>query len=193
MPTFEEIQQLVALAEERASQEVEIWVPEKPGDKIAGFVVELGSITTQFGEVFTTTIKTVSDYVENGEFKPGKEGKMIRVAWMGAVLKAQFQRMQPRPDDIVAFHYQNDITPKSGLEDYANIVAVVLDANTQKAKVPANVSVVVPTVDQIVNADPRTRELAMVDRTFEPFTEANETLPDKKKRSSQGTETEKTE
>jgi hypothetical protein len=149
MPTFDEINELIALAEKRAATEVETWIPEKPGDKISGTVVEIGSITTKYGDYATTTITP-----------HGRPDDLVRVAWMGAVLKAQYLRMRPAPDDIVAFHYQKDVAPQNGMNDYALIVAVVLDYRTGKAKMPVDLSVIVPTTEQIVTADPRTGEIA---------------------------------
>lgn len=172
MPSFEE---MLALAEQRAAMEVETWIPEKPGDRIAGIVTEVGSISTKFGDYYTTTLDTGKrEYIENGTPKQGATDKYIRVAWMGAVLKSQFERMVPCPGDMVAFHYQKDMTPANGKEDYALINSMVIDSKTGQAKMPVNLSVHVPSVEQVMNADPRTGELA---RTWEPL--PNETpFPD---------------
>lgn len=163
MPTREE---LLALAEERAAMEVETWIPEKIGDRISGETIEIGTITTKYGDYYTTTLDVIGNYVENGETKDG--GKYVRVAWMGAVLKAQFTRMQPRPTDLCAFHYQKDVTPASAMNDYALIVAAVIDPNTGYSKIPVMPDVLIPTEAQIANADPRTGELAKVE-PFPPF------------------------
>ncbi len=153
------VEELLALAAERAAMEVETWIPEKIGDRIAGIVLELGTISTKYGDYYTTTMRVTGNYIEDGK---EKFGQYIRVAWMGAVLKAQFTRMQPRPDDICAFHYQKDITPQSQMNDYPLIVAAVLDSRTGKAKIPVNLGVYVPTADDIANADPRTGEISPV-------------------------------
>ena len=171
MPTIEE---LLALAAERAAMEVETWIPEKPGDRIAGEVIEIGTISTKFGDYYTTTIRLdiAADYVENGEKKaPKPESPYVRVAWMGAVLKAQFTRMQPRPTDVCAFHYQKDVPPASGMNDYALIVAAVIDPRTGFSKIPVMPDIHVPTETEIANADPRTGELRATVEPFPPDTE----------------------
>jgi hypothetical protein len=79
---------------------------------------------------------------------------------MGAVLEASYFRMLPTMDDFCAFHYQSDVTPKtSGYNDYKLVAAVVLDGRTSKAKVPQNLGIVIPTAQDLANADPRTGEL----------------------------------
>jgi hypothetical protein len=159
----EEIQALLESAIERAATEVVTWIPEKPGDRIAGKVIEIGTIHTKFGDYFTTTIEVrgnvtglfPSGSLENsGEF----DGKLVRVAWMGAVLVSTFLRLVPDADDLVAFHYQSDVTPQNGMNDYALVVAVVIDGTTGKSKRP-NLAIPQITVDQIRNADPQTGEL----------------------------------
>jgi hypothetical protein len=155
-------------AMERAGTEVLSWIPEKIGDRIAGKVIDLGSVTTPYGTSPTTTHEVYGpDYKENGaaESATGANGKpkLVRVAWMGAVLEAQYFRMLPQPDDFCAFEYQSDVTPKTeGYNEYKLINAVVLDGNTLKAKVPANFRVQVPTRQQLENADPRTGALPEV-------------------------------
>jgi len=132
MPTFEQIQALVAEAAKVAATEVEGWIPEKKGDNTAGECVSLGTIHTVFGDYYTTTHKLLT---ETGY----DDSKFIRVAWMGAVLQAQYLRLRPRPGDFLAFHHQGMVTPKTpGLEDYANIVAVVIDPATGKSRVPVD-------------------------------------------------------
>lgn len=165
MPTYEE---MVALAAARAATEVDVWVPEKVEDRIAGKVIENGTITTVYGTCFTTTIEVVGNYVENGEDKDAGD-TLIRVAWMGAVLSAQFLRMRPQMDEIVAFHYQKDVTPKSGMNDYKLIVAVVLDENG-KSKNPVDLTVAPVSDTDMVNADPRTGEILTPGRSpLEPI------------------------
>lgn len=164
MPTLQEefqaYKELMESAIARAAIAVEAWIPEKVGDRIAGKVVELGSITTVYGEYATTTLEVFGDYVENGETKTAEAGKqLVRVAWMGAVLQAQYMRMRPDGDDLVAFHFQSLETPKSGMKDYPLIQAVVIDWTTKKAKRPVDPTVHVPTTEEIVNADPRTGEV----------------------------------
>lgn len=159
------VEELIALAEQRAAMEIETWIPLKPGDRIAGVVQEVGSITTKFGDYYTTTLRVLSDYIEDGKKKSGTD-KFIRVAWMGAVLKSQFERMVPCPDDIASFHYQKDASPANGMNDYALIESVVIDPRTERSKMPVNLRVNVPTWDQVRNADPRTGELATVDNRF---------------------------
>jgi len=157
MPTFDE---MLALAEQRAAMEVDTWIPEKPGDRIAGKIVEVGTISTRYGDYYTTTLDvTGRTYVENGESKVGTADKYVRVAWMGAVLTAQFMRVVPRPGEGAAFHYQKDVTPASGMNDYALINSMVFDPATGEAKMPVNLSIIVPTIDQVINADPRTGEI----------------------------------
>jgi len=168
MPTHEELQALIVAAQNRAATEVNTWIPEKPGDHIAGTVVELGTITTIHGDYYTTTIAPfgtysglVTDERVNGlDVAEGALGDLIRVAWMGTVLDAQYRRMRPMPDDIVAFHYQKDVAPRVPKgNDYALIVAVVLDGRTGKAKIPVDLRVTVPTVEDILDADPVTGEI----------------------------------
>jgi hypothetical protein len=77
---------------------------------------------------------------------------------MGAVLVSTFLRLVPDADDLVAFHYQSDVTPQNGMNDYALVVAVVIDGTTGKSKRP-NLAIPQITVDQIRNADPQTGEL----------------------------------
>lgn len=157
MPTFDE---MLALAEQRAAMEVDTWIPEKPGDRIAGKIVEVGTITTKYGDYYTTTLDVGNRvYVENGEEKMGSPDKYVRVAWMGAVLTAQFMRIVPCPGEGAAFHYQKDMTPASGMNDYALINSMVFDPKTGQPKMPVNLSVHIPTPEQIMNADPRTGEL----------------------------------
>lgn len=169
MPSIEE---LLALAAERAAMEVETWIPEKPGDRIAGEVIEIGTISTKFGDYYTTTLRVFNDYVENGEVKvPSPNSPYIRVAWMGAVLKSQYMRMQPRPTDVCAFHYQKDVPPASGMNDYALIVAAVIDPRTGYSKIPVMPDIHVPTETEIANADPRTGELRATVEPFPPDTE----------------------
>jgi hypothetical protein len=171
MPTlqdeFQAFKDLMESAIARAAIAVEAWIPEKVGDRIAGKVVELGSITTVYGEYATTTLEVFGDYVENGETKTA-EGKLIRVAWMGAVLQAQYMRMRPDGDDLVAFHFQSLETPKSGMKDYPLIQAVVIDWTTRKAKRPVDPSVHVPSTEEVVNADPRTGEIVPGRSPLEP-------------------------
>lgn len=161
MPTYEEIQALIEVARERAATEVATFIPEKKGDRIAGEVVELGTITTKFGISNTTTIRPIGDAVENGEPRNYGDKALVRVAWMGAVLSAQYLRMRPMARNVVAFHYQDDVTPKNGMNDYALVVAVVIDHLTGDSKVPIE-AIDVPTSDQLANVDPRTGEISPV-------------------------------
>lgn len=159
MPLHEEIAALLAAAEERAATEVEVWIPEKPGDRISGVVEELGTISTVFGAYNTSTIRVHGGYVENGKPVDGA-GKLVRVAWMGAVLQAQFLRFRPLPDNVVAFHYQKDVTPAVPKgNDYALIESIVIDHTTGKAKLPVEVAVQVPTEEQLRYVDTATGEL----------------------------------
>lgn len=154
MATREEILALIETARTRAATEVLSWIPEKKGDRIAGEVVELGTITTKFGIYNTTTIRPIGDCVENGETKEYAENALVRVAWMGAVLVAQYLRMRPTPRNIVAFHYQDDIAPQNGMNDYALIVAVVIDHTTGDSKIPVEIAVPVPTRAQLEQMAP---------------------------------------
>jgi hypothetical protein len=147
---------------ERAGTEVLTWIPEKVNDRIAGHVVDMGTVTTPYGISPTTTHEVFGDYVENGETKSAA-GKLVRVAWMGAVLEASYFRMLPTMEDFCAFHYQSDVSPKtSGYNDYKLVAAIVLDGQTSKAKVPQNLGIVIPTAQDLANADPRTGELPNV-------------------------------
>jgi hypothetical protein len=168
MPTHDEILALIAAAQERAATEVSTWIPEKPGDRIAGVVRELGTITTIHGDYYTTTIAPfgrciglVANEREDFVFEDGGPA-LLRVAWMGTVLDAQYRRMRPGVRDIVAMHYQKDVTPKVAKgNDYALIEAVVLDGVTGDAKVPVDLAVRVPTTAEIMGADPTTGELPL--------------------------------
>lgn len=151
MSTNAQITELIRVAQERAATEVETWIPENVGDNIAGTVIELGSIATIYGTYATTTIETLDDGTT--------PKRTMRVAWMGAVLEAQYDRMQPRPGDIVAFHYQKDVEPKSGMQAYHLIVAVVIDVKTGMSKVPINLGIHVPTEAELTEADSITGEL----------------------------------
>jgi hypothetical protein len=171
MPTHDEILALIAAAQERAATEVSTWIPEKPGDRIAGVVRELGTITTIHGDYYTTTIApfgrctglvaneredfNLSEYPESGP-------TLLRVAWMGTVLDAQYRRMRPGIRDIVAMHYQKDVTPRIPKgNDYALIEAVILDGTTGDAKVPVDLAVHVPTTAEVMGADLTTGELPL--------------------------------
>ncbi len=145
MPTQDEINALIQAAQEQASTEVETWIPEKPGDAIAGEVVDVGSIRTIYGDYNTTTLNV--------------DGKYFRVAWMGAVMQSSFLRKRPVPGDVVAVHYQKDVSPKSGMQDYKLLESAVIDPRTGRSKVPVDLSVAQATHEQAVNADPRTGEL----------------------------------
>jgi hypothetical protein len=148
-------------AVERAGTEVLTWIPEKVDDRIAGKIVDLGTVTTPYGISPTTTHEVFGDYVENGESKTADK-KLVRVAWMGAVLEASYYRMMPRMDEFAAFHYQSDVTPKtSGYNDYKLVAAVVLDT-VGKAKVPVNLAIRIPTQTDLENPDSRTGELPNV-------------------------------
>lgn len=161
--TAEELEQLLDSAAERAATEVVTWIPEQVGDRIKGIVVEIGTIHTKFGDYFTTTIEVrgnVSGLFPNGRLdnSAAYDGKLVRVAWMGAVLVSTFLRLVPDADDLVAFHYQSDVAPQNGMNEYALIVAVVIDGTTGKSKRP-NLAIPQITVDQIRNADAQTGEL----------------------------------
>lgn len=149
-------------AMERAGTEVLTWIPEKKGDRIAGRVIDLGTVTHDYGTSPTTTHEVFGpDYVENGEHKPqlGDNGrpKLVRVAWIGAVLDAQYMRMRPQPRDFCAFEYQDDVQPKNaGFNPYKLINAVVLDGVTALSKVPVDFRIVVPTAEMLAATDPRT-------------------------------------
>jgi hypothetical protein len=173
MPSFDEIQALLEAARERAATEVVTWIPENVDDSISGIVVDLGTIKTKFGDYYTTTIEVFGPC--SGLFPEGRveksteyENKLVRVAWMGAVLQSTFMRLRPGADDLVAFHYQKDVPPQNGMNDYALIVAVVIDGDTGKAKVPVDLSVPEVTVEQVVAADPQTGELPPANVTSEP-------------------------
>jgi hypothetical protein len=130
-------------------------------------VEELGTITTIHGDYYTTTIAPVGSYcglVGDDRIKGDSEfpADLVRVAWMGTVLDAQYRRMRPGPGDFVAFHYQKDVAPRIPKgNDYALVVAAVLDGATLKAKVPVDLRVHVPTTDEVMQADPYTGELPM--------------------------------
>jgi len=168
MPTLEELHALLEAAEARAATEVEVWIPEKPGDRISGVVVELGTISTIFGMYNTSTLAVHGGYVENGKNMEGA-GKLVRVAWMGAVLQAQYLRFRPLPDNIVAFHYQKNVTPAivKG-NDYALIESVVIDHTTGKAKLPVEIAVQVPTEEQLRNVNPETGEITPEETAVTP-------------------------
>lgn len=177
MPTTDEILALATAAAEQAATEVETWIPEKADDRIAGEVIEVGTISTRYGRYATTTLRVADSFVENGAKKVAET--LVRVAWMGAVLVAQYDRMRPVPGDIVAMHYQKDVTPQSGADDYKLIVAVVLDPTTGRSKVPVNMDVVVPTERDIANLDTRTGEILSSDSSdFEPGKSPLEPRPD---------------
>lgn len=147
---------------ERAGTEVLTWIPEKVGDRLAGRVIDLGSVSHDYGVSPTTTHEIYGvDYVENGEhksaFREGGKPQLVRVAWIGAVLEAQYDRMRPVPRDFCAFEYQTDVQPKNtGFNPYKLINAVVLDGTTALAKVPVNYRIVVPTAEMLAATDPRT-------------------------------------
>jgi hypothetical protein len=169
MPTHDEILALIAAAQDRAATEVSTWIPEKPGDRIAGVVRELGTITTIHGDYYTTTIAPFGRCIglvanERVDLVFGEDADtvlpLLRVAWMGTVLDAQYRRMRPSIRDYVAMHYQKDVTPRivKG-NDYALIEAVILDGRTGDSKVPVDLAVHVPTTAEIMGADPTTGEL----------------------------------
>lgn len=155
------VDDLLSLAAERAATEVVTWIPGEVGDNIRGQVVEVGTITTKFGDYFTTTLHRVPDYREGGKVveTSGDTKKLVRVAWMGAVLQSTYMRLLPEPDDVVALHYQSVVTPQSGANDYPLIVAAVFDHRTGKAKLPVDFTVRQVTAADIANADRKTREL----------------------------------
>ena len=66
--------------------------------------------------------------------------------------------MLPDDGDFVAFHYQKDVEPKSGMQAYKLINAVVLTPEGT-AKRPVNLSVRPVTEEQVANANPRTGEI----------------------------------
>jgi len=150
LPTQDEINALIRAAQEQAATEVETWIPEKPGDSIAGTVVDVGSITTIYGPYYTTTLDVAT---EDGN-------KFYRVAWMGAVMQSAFLRKRPVPGDIVAVHYQKDVSPKSGMQDYKLLESAVIDPRTGRSKVPVDLTVAEVTHDQAINANARTGEIA---------------------------------
>lgn len=169
-------------AMERAGTEVLTWIPEKTGDRIAGRVIDLGTVSHDFGVSPTTTHEVYGvDYVENGEHKSPfrAEGKpqLVRVAWIGAVLDAQFRRMMPQPRDFCAFEYQSDIQPKKSdqYNPYKLINAVVLDGATGLAKVPVDFRITVPTAEMLAAVDPRTRFVPDVGRN--PLTPREDEAP----------------
>jgi hypothetical protein len=164
MPSDQEKFEAFREAIERAGTEVLTWIPEKVDDRIAGPVVDMGTVTTPYGISPTTTHEVFGDYVENGETKSA-EHKLVRVAWMGAVLEASYFRMLPTMGDFCAFHYQSDVTPKtSGYNDYKLVAAVVLDGRTETAKVPANLGITIPTRQDLEYPDAKTGELPDVSR-----------------------------
>jgi hypothetical protein len=166
MPTYEEISALIEAAKERAATEVITYVPDTVGDHIAGIVKDLGTIRTRYGDYYTTTIEvvglTTGLFPNDGGRKESADeftGKLVRVAWMGAVLVSTYMRLRPGEDDLVAFHYQKDVTPQNGMNDYALITAVVLDGKTGKAKMPVDLTFPEVTAEDVSNADPNTGEL----------------------------------
>lgn len=168
-------------AMERAGTEVLTWIPEKTGDRIAGRVIDLGTVSHDYGISPTTTHEVFGDdYVENGEHKPALRApgkpQLVRVAWIGAVLDAQYRRMRPQPLDFCAFEYQSDIQPKNeGFNPYKLINAVVLDGHTALAKVPVDYRVVVPTAEMLANTDARTGFVPEVGRS--PLTPREDEAP----------------
>ena len=152
----EMILQLIAEAKERAATEVGSWFPVEIDDHVAGRVIEVGSLFTDFNarnprrpsglqinEYATTTIQTIGEWRMEGN--TSNERALLRITWLGAMPEAAYERYMPMPDDFVAMHYQKLVTPRSGLNDYKLAPAVIIDGRTQKAKLPVRMSYVVPT------------------------------------------------
>lgn len=163
---------VLTAAQERAASVVENWIPENKGDNIAGIIEEIADITTDYGVVATTVIR-----VFNHSEIP--DGSLYRVAWMGAVLASKWQKFRPQIGDLVAFNYQEDVTPKAkGMNPYKLIESVIIDSQTNRARLPVDSSIHVPTTADIANADPLTGEIIPPAMSAEELRERFRQYPD---------------
>lgn len=165
------ILELIANAAKQAATEVGSWYPVIVGDHVAGEVVEVGSLFTDFNarnparpsglqvnEYATTTIKTIGSWTMDGDTYD--EEALLRMVWLGAISESTFERYRPVPGDYVAQHYQKDVAPKSGLNDYKLNPSVIIDRRTRLSKLPVNMTYSVPTE----------RDLAIMAEMAEPAT-----------------------
>jgi hypothetical protein len=91
-------------------RDVEVWDHEVE-PKIAGRVVELGSITTQYGTSPTVDILT-------------KDGRQVRINGFGAVRRRALS--QPiEPGDLLAMRFVGKTKPKSGAQAYADFRTII--------------------------------------------------------------------
>lgn len=150
------ILQLIERAAKQAATEIGSWYPVIVGDHVAGEVVEVGSLFTDFNarnprrpsglqinEYATTTIRTIGSWTMEGN--TSEEEALLRLVWLGAISESTFERYRPVPGDFIAQHYQKDVAPKSGLNEYKLNPSVIIDRRTQLAKLPVNMTYAVPT------------------------------------------------
>ena len=83
---------LAKLHERAERQYPESWVPESPGDTIAGEFVRLDAGTTSYGEQAIAVLRT-SDGAERG------------IWLLHAVLRGEFAKQRPRPGELVLVRY----------------------------------------------------------------------------------------
>jgi hypothetical protein len=93
---------------ERASREFpKAWVPEQPGEELAGELDRYESGTTAYGEQTIAVLRTLD----------GAE----RAVWLiHAVLRDEFAKLQPRPGELVLIRYLGKREPAGGGSAYVS-------------------------------------------------------------------------
>lgn len=86
---------------EAADRTTENWIPQDPGDLVAGTVLETGTIESSFGLAPTVTLLTEDD-------------RELRAAGFGAVLGRALASPLIEPGDLLVIKYVSDETTVSG-------------------------------------------------------------------------------
>lgn len=95
MTTYEEIEaRLKAKAEEPAPESIKF---EKPGQSVVGQVVRYEKGSTDWGDCVICVLRSL------------KTGNLASVWIFGTVLANAFQRLQPRPGEIIRVEYKGEV------------------------------------------------------------------------------------
>jgi hypothetical protein len=98
----------IARLRERAEREFpDSWVPEQPGEEIAGELVRYERGTTSYGEQVIAVLRT-------------PDGSERSVWLLHAVLRGEFAKLRPRPGELLLVRYEGKRQPAGGGSAYVS-------------------------------------------------------------------------
>lgn len=123
---------------EAVGRETENWIPETPGEQVAGEVIEFDQIETAYGVAPAITLLT-------------GDNREVRIAGFGTVLNRAIGSAQIEPGDLFACRYLGKKTAASGAA-YRDFKVVVRNADGG-GKTRGRPATVTPAGPELVDLD----------------------------------------